>query len=208
MTFTSAGVGVGVEEARVLVERGHPLAHAALCHALRLQQRIHPRLDLGILLQPDLVDLGRTARGGGAQPQRPVVIGLAIRQVPHPSLHPGLFGNGGERGNLPIERGIDRALDQLCRARPMALQPQRAGLGGQIGNQRLCRCRGGAEALEDAQRGFSDEAWRRHPARGIGLHRGRFLVDHPAQRGNAGQIGLGVGGIGNRVGRDQQFGRL
>ena len=98
---------IGEEVARVLAHGGHAFAHRALAHAQPLEQAVHFGLERGELVEAKGVHLVRGHARGRAGAQRPGVIFLALRQLPHARVH----RRGGavtlKLGDLASERGGD-----------------------------------------------------------------------------------------------------
>ncbi len=203
----AALVVVGVETRRILGQRLHAFAHRALRQALRLENGVDARLQHLVLLQADGVDFGSRVGGGGAEAQRPVVIGRAVRQAVHAGNVGGLGGGLGVGLDLALQRRIYLGLDQFGDARvPVAGDTQLGGALGQRGDQLLLVGGGGAVLLQLRHGlGCDEVGW--HDALG-GLLGDTlvFLIQHTGQRGHPFQIGLGIGRVGDLVLAVEEFG--
>ncbi len=157
----AAGIVVGEDEARIVAERGHALAHRPLGEALGLEEGVDAGGDGGHLLQAHGVDLVRRLGGAGADLQQPVVVGGAVGQTPDPGFVARLGPGGPQDRDLAVQGRIDLLVGERGGAgRPVAGQAGRFGLARQgDGKARLVRG-GGAEPGHLAKGGVQDEAGR------------------------------------------------
>ena len=105
--FRAPRVVIRELEARFLAERGHPLAHGALGQALCLQDGVHLGLERGELLAAPLVDFIRRHQRRGTCPERPGVVGIALRKLPHAGVAGRARSLCFQFGGLALERGGD-----------------------------------------------------------------------------------------------------
>ena len=109
----AAGGRVRIKLGRILAERGHALTNGAAGQALLLHDAFHPRLDRLDLIEAELVNFLRWASGGRAGSQRPLIVSIAILEVPD-------AGVGGcnravlrQLVDLALERGNDLGRHRL-----------------------------------------------------------------------------------------------
>src|SRR6478752_1814793 len=116
LDLLAALVALAELEARIFRKRLHPLANRSLRVSQRLQDRVHPPLQLRELLEAHLVDLvGRHGRGRRGL-ERPAVIFVAVRARPHAGDVGGLGTLQPELVDLALKRGNDRADRDLSSA--------------------------------------------------------------------------------------------
>jgi hypothetical protein len=81
-----AGIRVCIQILWILAQRLHTLAYRARGLALLAQQRVHARVELLRLREPELMDLPRGHVGRGRIAQRHLVKRLALGQAPDPGV--------------------------------------------------------------------------------------------------------------------------
>nr|GEU28273.1 hypothetical protein [Tanacetum cinerariifolium] len=203
----AALVVIRIKALRILGQRQQARAHRALGHALRLEDGVDARLQHGVLLHADRVDVLGAHAGGRAQAQRPLVIGLAVRQAVHAGDVGGLGGGGSKCLDLAFQRRIHLLFHQRRGARgPVAVDAQLLGALHQRLHQLLLGHRRLAEFGQLAQRGAGDEVGRHDAAPGLAGDAAGFLFQHARHAADPLQVGVGVGRVGDLVLRVQKFG--
>ena len=108
----AAGVIVGEELARILAERGHPLADRALVRPWRRRIASICAWSARKLLQPLAWTSSGVQRRGRAGLQHPGIISIAVRQLPDAGVGRRMRALAGELGDLAVERRRDLLGDE------------------------------------------------------------------------------------------------
>ena len=191
---------VGIELGRLDIELGQPLAHGAAGIARALEDGVELRADVGDLLQPHGVNLvgGQVGRGGLLE--RGGVDFIAARGAPHAVAGRRARAQRLDRGDLFVERGIDRLFDDRARLR---LPVARDALGRSALHQRLHhRTVGGrlpAQLLELAQRQVERPGRRQIAARRFVPLQRRVSAQIAGEGVEPRDIGFAIGAVVDRV---------
>ena len=192
-------VTFGKADAGAFLIRDGALGNAALGQPLAAQDRVHLRLKVG---EPGLahgVQIGRAAPGGGSGAKAPGIPFRPMRADIHAGCRDRHAALGLQLGQLALQRGHDRRADDLRGAvRPVAGDRRR--LARERADQRAIRLRRLGDGAGHALDRLVEQEGRRHQplfARLADPH--RLPLQLPGHGGEAGEIGLGIGLVANRL---------
>ena len=176
-----------------MVERGQPLADAALGKALGLEDHIELGADRGDLLHPHAVDLVGREIGRGRLRERGGIERFAIVEPPDASPRARRFAQLLDQRDLAVERGIDFVGDNRGGLRaPIARESLGAGTPRDRGREHRLSGGRGAQPLHLAEREIEREIGRDIAFFGARPLDVAILIEHAGKGFEPREIGVAI----------------